>query len=125
MGDLKATTRPRKSFEITRATTSNVMTGQDADTAPSKKMVVGTTSIVKQSSTKVADTERVSTSIKSAESREAFDDPTKNSRSKSTIIKTTSKTKPLDTQIPEIIPNPTTDAQISTSSKRISFCFLF
>lgn len=125
MGDLKATTRQRKSFEITSATTSNNMTGVDADTAPSLKTIVSTSSIVKQSSTKVADTERISSSIKSVESRKAFNGPIKNSRAKSTIIKTTSKFKPLDTQTTDIIANPTTDAQISTSSKRISLCLLF
>ena len=118
--DMKATTSQRKSFEITDTTTSNVMTGQDADTAPSLKIIVSTNSIVKQSSTKVADTEKISISIKSTESRESFGTPIKNSRAKSTIIKTMSKAKPLDTQTTEIITNPTTNAQISTSSKRIS-----
>ena len=126
ISDLKATTRQRKSFESTSATTSNVMNGQDTDTAPSLKTIARTSSIVAQSSTKVANRERISTSIKSAESIETFNAPIKNSGAESTIIKTTSKAKPLDTPTTEVITNPTTnDAHISTSSKRISLCLLF
>ena len=125
ISDLKATTRQRKSFESTSATTSNVMNGQDTDTAPSLKTIARTSSIVAQSSTKVANRERISTSIKSAESIETFNAPIKNSGAESTIIKTTSKAKPLDTQSTEMITNSRSEYQISTSSKRILFCFFF